>query len=108
MESCLATVKKVLGQDHVDTLTVMNHLAAAYEAAGQLQDALDLHRKTYEIRLKQNDPPDLTTLLTHLLMANLMGKLGDYEKSLRIKEDVTKQVEKLLPAERRAPTGIGN
>ncbi|MFI1014866.1 tetratricopeptide repeat protein [Streptomyces sp. NPDC020965] len=42
----LAVRERVLGQDHPNTLISRNNLAGAYQAAGDLDRAIPLHKAT--------------------------------------------------------------
>ncbi|MFD7441581.1 tetratricopeptide repeat protein [Streptomyces sp. NPDC059909] len=67
----LATDQRVLGEDHLLTLTVRNNLAGAYESAGDLERATPLYEKTFtdRIRILGEDHPDTLTSRNNLAVA---------------------------------------
>ena len=52
-EEVLEKSRRILGDDHPDTLTTMNNLAETYRAQGRTGDAAKLHEEVLE---KQADP----------------------------------------------------
>jgi len=42
-EDCLAQSQRVLGDDHLDTLTLLNNLAGLYKSKGEYNRALPLY-----------------------------------------------------------------
>lgn len=42
--------KRVIGDEHPDTLLSMSNLAASYSRLGQFQKAMDLHKQTLELQ----------------------------------------------------------
>ena len=63
-EKALATCKAKLGPDHPDTLTSMNNLAAAYQAAGKMDKALPLFEETLAKTGKPSSAPTTPTRST--------------------------------------------
>ena len=67
-----------LGPEHPDTLTSMNNLAQAYQAAGKLNLALPLFEKTLKLRKTKPGPdhPDTLASMNNLALAyQAAGKL---------------------------------
>ena len=90
-ETALEKVRASLGDDHADTLTIIDNLAVAYAAAGQAGRAISLH-ETVLIRLKATlGENHLTTLVA---MNNLARA---YEAGLRHAESI-ELYEKTLPS----------
>ena len=48
-EGVVADRRRVLGEDHPDTLTSRNNLAYAYQAAGRHHEAITLFKDTLEV-----------------------------------------------------------
>ena len=61
-------MKAKLGRDHPDTLTTMNNLALAYQAAGKLNLALPLFEETLRLRTAKLGPdhPDVLANMNNL------------------------------------------
>ena len=74
---------RVLGEDHPDTLTILNNLAGAYESAGRLDEAITLNVQllTDSIRILGPDHPDTLTSRNNLA--------GAYESAGRLDEAIT-------------------
>jgi len=49
-EKALALAERVLGEEHPDTLTSVNNLAAAYDAQGRYGEAEPLYKRALEAR----------------------------------------------------------
>ena len=81
---------RVLGEDHPDTLTILNNLAGAYESAGRLDEAITLNVQllTDSIRILGPDHPDTLTSRNNLA--------GAYESAGRLDEAIT-LYEQVLP-----------
>ena len=63
-QSLVADYERVLGETHPDTLTSRSNLAAAYRAAGRLEEAIALYERTLADRervLGETDPSTLTS-----------------------------------------------
>ena len=74
----------MLGEEHPDTLTSLNNLACEYGELGEHEKALELAKKTYELRSKvlgEGDPDTLTSLNN---LAYEYGKVGEHEKALEL------------------------
>ena len=67
----LDTAVRVLGPAHAQTLLCRDGLAAAYEAAGRLDDAIAVHERTLAERQQAlgNDHPDTLASCGHLARA---------------------------------------
>ena len=82
-----------LGPDHPDTLTSRNSLANAYQAAGRLGEAIDLHERTLADRERAlgSDHPHTLTSRSNLAIAyRSAGRLGEaidlHERTLADRE----------------------
>lgn len=75
-----ASRKELLGEDHLDTFISMGNLAAAYSAAGLVDEALPLFRTSLEKRrqfLAEDDP---------LILAAMYNLAGAYKDAGQFKE----------------------
>ena len=69
-----------LGPDHPDTLATLNDLAAAYQDAGKLPEAIALFERVRDARIAKLGPdhPDTLTTLNNLALAyQAAGKLAE-------------------------------
>jgi hypothetical protein len=63
----METFKRVLGEEHPDTLTSMNNLAYTYKSQGRLSDALELMKSCLHLRervLGSLHPDTISTIFT--------------------------------------------
>ena len=82
LEQALAERKRVLGDDHPDTLMSMNSLAILYRAQGRYDEAEPLNLETLETRKRVlgDDHPDTLGSMNNL--AVLYKSTGRYEEVL--------------------------
>jgi hypothetical protein len=68
-EQALATYRRVLGEDHPDTLSSMNNLAETRRDLGDLNGARELHEHALATRrrLLGDDHPDTQRMLAGLI-----------------------------------------
>ena len=76
-DECLEKRKRVLGDDHPDTLASLNNLANVYYSKGEFEEALPLYEKCLKARksvLGEKHPATLATLkkleTLHLIISN--------------------------------------
>jgi tetratricopeptide (TPR) repeat protein len=88
-EQALAGRRRVLGDDHVDTLTSMNNLALTRWALGDLNGAVELHQRAlagFRRVLGDDDPATLYSMnnlaLTHQALGDLNGAVEFHEQAL--------------------------
>jgi tetratricopeptide (TPR) repeat protein len=86
-EDCLAKRKRILGEDHPDTLTSLNHLASLLECIGEYDRALPIFEDCLAKRrlILGEDHPDTLTSLNDL--ASLLESMEEYDRALPIFED---------------------
>jgi hypothetical protein len=75
--------KKILGEDHPDTLGTMNNLAITYHNRGEFAEAARLQGEVLEKRKKilgEDHPDTLTTMHNLALTYNDQGKTGAAKK----------------------------
>ena len=94
-ERLVAASERVLGPDHLDTLTSRNNLALAYRAAGRNGEAISLHEQTLAARERVlgRDHPGTLTLRNNLGNAyRAAGRLDEaislHEQTLAVRERV--------------------
>ncbi|WP_436535172.1 caspase, EACC1-associated type [Actinoplanes sp. HUAS TT8] len=70
-EWILGEWKAFLGEDHPDTLTARHNLASAYQIAGRLDDAIELHEQALDAfrRLFGEDTPETLASMNNLARA---------------------------------------
>ena len=70
----------LLGEDHPNTLSMLNNLAEAYKTNGDCQKALELSEKCYMLSMKTNgeEDPDTLTFLNNL--ASSYRSVGQLDK----------------------------
>ena len=88
-QSLVADYVRVLGETHTDTLTSRNNLAAAYRAAGRLDEAIPLLERTLADRervLRETHPDTLTSRNNLAAAYRAAGRLHEaiplYERTL--------------------------
>jgi tetratricopeptide (TPR) repeat protein len=94
-EQTLAGYRRVLGDDHPDTLLSMSNLATSRRALGDLQGAHDLHEQTLAAnrRVLGDDHPDTLTSMnnlaeTRLALGDLQGAHDLHEQTLTARRRV--------------------
>ena len=94
-QSLVADYERVLGETHPDTLTSRNNLAAAYQAAGRLDEAIPLYERTLADRervLGETHPDTLTSRNNLAAAYQAAGRLDEaiplYERTLADREQV--------------------
>ena len=90
-EKVLEISRRILGEEHPDTLTSMNNLADTLRVQGDLNGARELHEKVLEIRRRilGEEHPDTLTSMNNLAdtlrdQGDLNGARGLQEKVLEI------------------------
>jgi eukaryotic-like serine/threonine-protein kinase len=75
-----------LGTDDLKTLKCLDHLAAAYADAGDLQRALPLFEKTLKLRQTKLGPDDPDTLMTMFLLGHAYKQAGKLDLAVALLE----------------------
>jgi tetratricopeptide (TPR) repeat protein len=88
--------RRVLGQDHPDTLTSMHNLANAYSSQGRHDEAEKLCRETLEIRRRVlgQDHPD--TLFSMHDLANTYYRQGRYDEAEKLHRETLEILQRVL------------
>jgi tetratricopeptide (TPR) repeat protein len=85
-EQALNGYRRVLGDDHPDTLEAMNNLATTHWALGDLDSARQLHEQTvagYRRVLGKDHPHTLTSIDN---LATILADLGDLDGARQLQE----------------------
>ncbi|WP_051717073.1 tetratricopeptide repeat protein [Streptomyces sp. NRRL F-5727] len=95
-QRALAAHERLLGPDHLSTLTSRNNLAGAYESAGDLGRATPLYEQTLaeRERLLGHDHPDTLTSRNNLAYA--YQQAGDLDRATPLFEETLARRERLL------------
>ena len=83
-ERLVAACERVLGPDHPDTLTSRNNLAAAYRAAGRLDEAITLHEQTLAARERVLGPDHPDTLTSRNNLAAAYRDAGRLDEAISL------------------------
>ncbi|MFE4258960.1 FxSxx-COOH system tetratricopeptide repeat protein, partial [Streptomyces sp. NPDC056883] len=86
LQRAFAASERVLGEDHPDTLDSRNHLAHAYQAAGDLGRAIPLFEQTLVDRLRVLGEDDPATLGSSGNLAYAYLELGDMARAIPLYE----------------------
>ena len=95
-EECLAKRKRVLGDDHPDTLASLNNLAGLFESKGEYDRALPLYEECLakKKRVLGDDHPDTLTSLNNI--AALFHNKGDLDRALPLFEECLSKRKRVL------------
>jgi tetratricopeptide (TPR) repeat protein len=99
------TCRRILSEDHPDTLASANNLASTLRVLGDLTGARDLHKRTYDTcrRVLGDDHPNTLTSATNLAVA--LHDLGDRDAAIALLSQVVRRrspQDPWLPGERAA------
>nr|WP_280639030.1 tetratricopeptide repeat protein [Pseudoalteromonas viridis] len=86
-EETLAVSERVLGPEHLDTLTSKNNLASLYESIGDYDQALHLYKETLASRERTLGFEHPDTLTSKNNLAHLYKSIGRYEQALPLYEE---------------------
>ena len=92
----LADSVRVLGEDHPDTLSSRNNLAAAYRSAGRLDEAISLNEQNLAdcVRVLGGDHPQ--TLLSRFNLAYAYRSAGRLDEAIPLYEQTLADRERVL------------
>ena len=85
-ERLAADQERVLGPDHPDTLTSRNNLAAAYRAAGRLDEAISLNEQVLAARERVLGPDHPDTLASRNNLAVAYRAAGRLDEAISLNE----------------------
>jgi tetratricopeptide (TPR) repeat protein len=89
--------RRVLGEDHPNTLLEMNNLAVVYQMAGKYQLAEALFGKILGVRQRVLGPDSLDTLRTSYLLGNARLKQHRYREAEETLRDTLRRYEGTNP-----------
>ena len=98
-EPLIADLERVLGPDHPDTLTARDRLAAAYHAAGRVEEALPLYERTLADRERVLGPNHPATLASRDNVAAAYQGVGRAEEAIPLHEQALAARERILGPE---------
>lgn len=104
----LALRENLLGSDHEDTATSMNHLAGLYRAQGKYSEAKALYQRALEIREKLFGLQNPSTGETLNDLALLYSDQGDYVEAQRLYEEALAIATRTLSPEAQETATILN
>ncbi|MFG2403740.1 tetratricopeptide repeat protein [Streptomyces brevispora] len=92
----VADSERVLGNDHPDTLTSRNNLAASYQQAGRASEAVDLLKQLVTDREEISGDDHPKTLLSRANLAASYQQAGRTSESIELLERVVADSERIL------------
>ncbi|KAA6339133.1 hypothetical protein EZS27_012907 [termite gut metagenome] len=98
-QKALIIDEKVLGKEHLSTVTTYNNMATVYSNKGEYDQALAWHQKALEIREKVLGKEHSDTATTYNNMALVYSKKGEYNKALVWHQKALEIREKVLGKE---------
>ncbi|MGW2273660.1 tetratricopeptide repeat protein [Streptomyces yangpuensis] len=96
LQRALASMERVLGPDHPDTLAFRNHLAGAYQSAGDLGRAIPLHEQTLADSERVLGPDHPNTLTSRNNLAGAYQSAGDLGRAISLFEQTLASMERVL------------
>nr|WP_296069428.1 tetratricopeptide repeat protein [uncultured Actinoplanes sp.] len=100
-EHLLPIVRNRLGEDHADTLTVLNNLAWAHGRTGNADRALSGLRDLLPIRVRVLGPDHVNTLATRHGIAVWQAETGDLAGSAESLRELVRRYERVLGPDHR-------
>lgn len=98
-ERLVADAERVLGPEHRDTLGAWNNLAAAYQAAGRIGDAIPLFQRTLTARERLLGPDHPETLTSRNNLATSYSETGRSDEAIPLFEQTLAAREQVLDAD---------
>ena len=95
-ERLVADQERVLGPDHPDTLGSRNNLAAAYRAAGRLDEAISLYEQVLADQERVRGPDHRGTLLSRNNLALAYQEAGRTDEVIPLHEQALAARERVL------------
>ncbi|WP_280479276.1 tetratricopeptide repeat protein [Nocardia asiatica] len=97
LETNVSASARVLGLDHPDTLSYRHNLAAAYHAAGRIDDALVNYQATLTDRLRILGPDHHATLASRDSLAAAYRSAGDLDTAIDLSKANLAEYHRALP-----------
>jgi len=101
----LAAQKRVLGEEHPDTLRTMNNLAIFYRGENQNDKALAMGERTLELRRRVLGDSHPDTLMSMAILALLDQTMGRYDDAIALTLECLERRRKVLGPEDRYTLG---
>jgi tetratricopeptide (TPR) repeat protein len=95
-EPLIGEFERVLGPDHPYTLTLRSNLAAAYQAAGRLAEAIPLFEQVLAGRERVLGPDDPDTLTSRSNLAVAYADAGRVAEAIRLHDQALADRERVL------------
>ncbi|ENH71185.1 Nephrocystin-3 [Fusarium oxysporum f. sp. cubense race 1] len=91
--------RRILGDDHPDTITAMSYLANTLGDQGKLDEALSMGKEVLEKRQRilGDEHPDTITAINNL--ANTLGDQGKLDEALSMRKEVLEKRQRILSGE---------
>ena len=96
MRAALETVRRLGGEDHPDTLSLIDALVGALRDQGKLAEAEPYCRQAIEKCRRLNGEDHANTLTAILRMASLRVAQGKYSEALSLLTPIEEQVRKVI------------
>ena len=96
LSDAINLLTKTLGPDHTRTLAARNNLAAAYQAAGRLDEAIDLFERTLADSERVLGPDHPHTLTSRGNLASAHQDAGRLEQAIDLHERTLADCERVL------------
>ena len=87
-QQVLETVREDLGENHPDTLTIMNNLAMTYYDQGRYEEAEKLQKQAFQIRREVVGETHLHTQISRSNLASIYTEQGQYEEAEKLHKQV--------------------
>ncbi len=100
--------RRLLGPEHLNTLTSANNLAETRRAVGDAEGARELHEEVYEAFRRLLGPEYPNTLTSANNLAETRRAVGDAEGALRLHQEVYEAFRRLLGPEHPNTLGSAN
>ena len=91
--------RRILGEEHLDTISAMNNLANTLGDQGQLDEAAKMKKEVLEKirRILSEEHPDTISAINNL--ANTLGDQGQLDKAAKMKKEVLEKMRRILGEE---------
>lgn len=90
-EQSYASIKRVLGKDHPQTLSCLEMLAVGYYSVGRIEELVPILEEIYRVRKLQFEPDHPTFLQAQNNHAAAYQISGNHERALPLHEDAMKR-----------------
>jgi serine/threonine protein kinase/tetratricopeptide (TPR) repeat protein len=98
-ETAVKGLERTLGPDDLDTQSAINNLALAYQATGQLPQAIAMLERVRDVSIAKLGPDHIDTLTVLANLAAFYKEANQLDKSVPLFEDVLKRQEATLGRE---------